>query len=68
MAADRPTRDAATRRDEVREAIRAALCDMSTSSGVIVTQDGDLGVVFMDESEAYIVKLESAGLMVLHGD
>jgi len=54
--------------DAVRDAVRNGLCDMSTSSGVIETQDGDLGVVFFDESEAYIVKIEPAGLMVLRGE
>jgi len=55
----------AERREDVVEAIRVALMDLSSDSAVIQTQDGDIGVVFFDENEAYIVKLESAGLMVL---
>jgi hypothetical protein len=49
----------------VRKAIRDALADFSTDSAVIETRDGDLGLVLFDDSEAFIVKIEAAALMVL---
>lgn len=57
---------AASHQDDVRNAIIDAFANVSSDSAAVVTRnDDELGVVFLDSSEAYIVTIAPAGLIVL---
>ena len=69
MSEQRRSPDAATHLGDVRDSIIDALANVSSDSAAVVTRNEDeLAVVFLDSSEAYIVTIQPAGLVVLSGD